>query len=166
MSYHSKMNMYFFPLLAFIMLSGCAASGPKFSNNQKASEPGSVKLIIYYPRPREFLVLRPEILLNKNSLGLLKRAGFLIHTTIPGDYLLEAMILPSSLSSTNILLVDNTTTYIRFNPRGKEIKYIASCFEDEDQVTVCRRTSYQPTFEIAQEETALNELANLKLSQQ
>ena len=151
--------------LLIYILSGCAASGPIFNQNKTDVKPGKSRVIVYRALHGSFHT--SHISINKNTIGLLRRGGYLIHNASPGNYSLEISRSDGSLSyETKATLKKNTTTYFKYNSRGHLISYIASCGGTEDTIVVCRRENYQPTLNLVEEKTALEELSALKLSQE
>jgi hypothetical protein len=158
-----KKNLaYYLPLLICI-LSGCAASGPIFNQNKIKAEPNKSRVIIYNPLSSSFHI--SHISVNKNTIGLLRRGGYLIHETSSGTHSLGILGSNGSLKyMQKVTLKENTTTYFKYNYRGQLIEYISSCGETENTVIVCRKKSYQPTLNLVKEKIALEELSKLKLS--
>ena len=154
---------YYLPLFICI-LSGCAASGPTFNQSKIKAEANKSRLIIYNPASSSFRT--SHISVNKTTIGLLRRGGYLIHQTSSGTHSLGILGSNGSLKYTEkITLKENTTTYFKYNYRGQLIEYISSCGETENTVIVCRKKSYLPSLDLMNEKTALEELAKLKLSQ-
>ncbi len=144
-------------------LSSCAASGPTFTKNNINTKPDMSRVITYNPLSGSFVI--PHISINENTIGLLRRGGYLIHDAPPGNYSLGTLRSDGSLSFVKkITLKKNTTSYFKYTNRGKLIEYVSSCGETENTVTVCRKRYYQPALDLVDERIALEELSQLKLS--
>ncbi len=145
------------------LLSGCAASGPMFNKNKNSVEPEMSRIIIYNELSGSFVI--PHISINENTIGLLRRGGYLIHDAYPGTHSLGTLRSDGSFSYVKkITLKKNTTTYFKYKYRGKLIEYISSCGVTDNTVIVCRKKNYQPTLDLVEERIALEELSKLKLS--
>jgi hypothetical protein len=157
-----KYLVYSLYLLTYI-LSGCAASGPMFNKNNNNVEPEMSRVITYNPLSGSYVI--PYISIDENTIGLLRRGGYLIHDAPPGTYSLGTLRSDGSLSYVKkITLKKNTTTYFKYTYRGQLIEFISSCGVTENTVIVCRKKSYQPTLDLVDEGIALEELSILKLS--
>ncbi len=157
-----KYLAYSLYLLTYI-LSGCAASGPMFNKNKNSVEPEMSRIIIYNELSGSFVI--PQISINENTIGLLRRGGYLIHDAYPGTHSLGTLRSDGSFSYVKkITFKKNTTAYFKYNYKGKLIEYISSCGVTENTVIVCRKKSYQPTLDLVEEGIALEELSKLKLS--
>ena len=100
-------------LLLAVVLAGCAASGPKYSeikNSIPALQPEQGRIFFYRSSSVGFAV-QPNILLNGAVVGEMVPQGFFYVDRAPGTYLATART--EAEASVEIPLAANETKYVR-----------------------------------------------------
>lgn len=108
-----KLHHVAMPLLA-LMLGGCAASGPKFAQ-QEASTPklGAEQGRVYFYRTDSMMgaALRPQVMLDGASVGKSQPGGYFYVDAAPGSH--EAVTSTEASNKVSFALDKGEVKYVR-----------------------------------------------------
>jgi hypothetical protein len=102
-------------LLSIILLSGCAAGGPKFTESKFTKNPKKTEVFVF--RLDKFVDGGScyEIGINDNSIGALANGGFIRKEVAPGNHVIAVPMLNKTHLKVNFEGKENETLYFQFN---------------------------------------------------
>jgi hypothetical protein len=108
-----KLHHMAMPLFA-LMLAGCAATGPKFAQQEASTpKPGADQGRIYFYRTDSMLggALRPQVMLDGASVGKSQPGGYFYVDAAPGSH--EAVTTTEASNKVSFALDKGEVKYVR-----------------------------------------------------
>lgn len=104
-----------FILLSIIMLTGCAAGGPKFTESKFTKNPMQTEIFVF--RLDKFVDGGGcyEVGLNDNPIGVLANGGFIRKEVNPGKHVIAVPMINKTHLEVSFEGKENETLYFQFN---------------------------------------------------